>query len=541
MNNLHSCLYLKRELMDFPKETNLSPLKFLFVQRGLFFSALFFTANLCAFEQHWAFSTQHSSTLYRHQADGHANTLDTESDFSWGLKEASYHLTQALGLNKVNGHIGLGIQPTYQGEFYNDGLDRIAENQVAFWNAYLSYEDSCWGTALGLIQDRDKFLSYSDRLMGEIEGSVHFLHMRHSHLSSSLWLLKHPLLIKFDLWDHSGARGIKNFSDITDVQVESFHDLNVGLANTFLDTTSFSQGAVRTAYAMTLGFIPFSTAHKGVSLNAQFLCAPFEQPYLVAVASNYGSDTALGLSVYNIFSQLHLTYKYYWDHFAFEGHCEYVHSPVTAVYAIGQDMNAEIFNQSAYGHCYDLSVLYHTGASGDSYRMDPRSGSIHTSGKGWIVGLGYGSKTQKNIFALMSNEGKEDFLLSAYPNVTGANRLSESFGSYASVAQSAYVFYAVDNSIPADQEQPYVLKSTTTPNVQNGQEAFHIKSKTFTLMLNYRFGQSIEWTNTLSFIQRYKLIFGQDVDNTDTDRPAYAASPQSAHRSVWRSGVTLNF
>jgi len=295
--------------MDFPQETNLSPLIFQFARRGLFFFILGFSGVLCSLESHLSLKAESFSKVY--QSDPNTN-LDTEfrTQALWSITDLSCGFSQKFFLQNLKIYVDLGVDPLYASDFYQEDPNYSARSGVQFLDQYLEYDDSDFRFQSGFIQERKKFPSYNHRLIEGLEAVFQFLHMRDCGLSLSGSIFKNALSLQFDVWQRSENRRINNFYQNDDVLLESFSDLDAVWLAHFFDENSFSNHHTQTAYALSLAFVPFCTEDKGLSWSGHLLSAPFQTTELIAVASAYGEDTTVKLSGYNTFSQLFVAYRY---------------------------------------------------------------------------------------------------------------------------------------------------------------------------------------------------------------------------------------
>jgi hypothetical protein len=357
----------------------------------------------------------------------------------------------------------------------------------------------------------------------------------------------HPMSFQASVWNQTLAQPIFAISGETFSMLESFNQLDPSWVNEVILSTDYHNRVFKLGYGASLSFVPSEYDEMGSAFTASFLVTPFNQPLVIATLGALSPDsessgTSVGLSTYNYFSSYQANYLAYWKNLAVNLGIEYNHLSlqVQRLYGSLSYPGSLIFQNEPVAVSYNAMVSYVFSQDRECYKIDSLSGYLSRKPLGLTVGCGFASKTQKDVFALLSSIGQDDWLSSVYPSVSGAGRLENTLSTAGGGYEQSYSLISVDNTISSGSAAPYA--SLGNLNAQGEPEhAFQIKSKSLTFIVNYQIHSNIEWKNELTYTDHQKVIFGEDMVSALNSNSAYVNSLNWYKTATFQTQLSVMF
>jgi hypothetical protein len=458
------------------------------------------------------------------------------------LNQTVLELEYSLKKN-ISAHVKMGIQDQTSINFWDDYLFYTEPQEFRFLSAYAHMKIfNRVGLDLGLIPITTMYCAQADRHRFTIDPSIgHIVQGLDQKIGWNITAIKNPISLQAAVWNQRDYATIQSVHNSEFSDLNSFSALNGDWINTLIFSENYQNKTLNLGYSATLAFVPSDYDNIGSSMAISFLCSPLNQPYILATMGDFETDTSVGLSIYNDFFAYAARYLAYWNHVAIDLSLEYDYMGLEPQYQIGSKRDgSEVFQKDPNAYSYGALLAY-SFSSERGYKIDPLTGRFAQKPKGLTLGCGFYGKTQKDIFALLSQIGQSDWVNSEYPEYSGSQRFDIFPNVSGAQTNQKYHLLTIDNTIPDEQDNPYAILGNLNPQGLP-EHAFQIKSQTLTFIMNYQVNDFIEWKNELSYVRHKKVIFGQDYVDPQTEAVgAYVDSIYWMKTAILRSQLNVIF
>lgn len=408
---------------------------------------------------------------------------------------------------------------------FKDDLTQIESSSIS--KAYL--EKSIFNDHLvfsvGLVQRVDlTYSSQSDYLYGIYNNIGKIIQPPSNFLGIDCQSLYGPISLNSSIWRQTNYKRIEKINSLSSSpSIANLASVNSTILDTMIPSANYDQSNFELGYGARLGYTPVAGESGGAATGFGWSVEPLNAPIVVAVLERFtnGATTSIAeVSVFNYLTSYAADLSLSLGKFQLNSGVNYQTINRSAFGSFGSTTRASsVLNHDAIAYsCWSQLGL---NLSSQGYKISSKTAQINKVGTGLEFLFSIGMEARRDLHALTTKEGVDDFLLTVTGSTSGSNRLASGASSGLAAGRgvdSSYVYLAVDNTIHSGENSPYLAFLS---KINNGSEAtsycYYNKIFSYVWNANYRPNEQIEYKLEYQHDHIYKRI-GDDANSVDSIR-----------------------
>ncbi len=379
--------------------------------------------------------------------------------------------------------------------------------------------------SFGLIQRTGiTYSSESDYLYGITNNIGKIIQPPSNFVGLAIQSLYGPMSLNSSIWNQTNYRRIQTVDSLaTSPSISNLNGVTATVLDSMMPADNYDKSSFELGYAARVGYTPVAGESGGAATGFGWSVEPLNAPIVVAVLERFtnGAANAIGqVSVFNYLTSYAADISVSLGKFQFNTGVNYqtINRSNFGTFGAVTSASAVLTNSPISYSCWGQLGI---NLSPEGYKISPKVAQIEKVGKGLEFLFSVGMEARRDLAALTTKEGIDDFLLTVTGATSGANRLKNGVSSgliQGRDLDSSYLYLAIDNTIHSGESSRY-LANLSQP--QDGSQAYsycyYNKFFTYIWNANYRPNDQIEYKLEYQHDHVYKRI-GDDSESVDSIR-----------------------